>query len=114
MTEGDVVIVRIPQSDGAIKNRPAVILREMKPFDDFLLCGVSTQLYHEVKDLDEIIDVDDDDFAASGLVSKSLIRVGFLTTAPPHSIMGKIGFISTERHKRLLENLARYLLKNIE
>ena len=44
MKEGDVVLTPIPQADGMIKNRPAIILREMPPYKDFLVCGVSTQL----------------------------------------------------------------------
>ena len=32
MKEGDVVIVPLPQADGSVKNRPAIILREMPPF----------------------------------------------------------------------------------
>ena len=42
MKEGDVIIVPMPQADGAVKNRPAVVLREMPPFRDVLVCGVST------------------------------------------------------------------------
>lgn len=45
MKEADVVLTPVPQADGAIKNRPAVILREMPPYKDFLICGVSTQLH---------------------------------------------------------------------
>jgi mRNA interferase MazF len=55
MREGDVVIVPLPQADGSVKNRPAIILREMPPFRDVLICGVSTQLRQAVKDFDEII-----------------------------------------------------------
>lgn len=44
MKEGDVVLTPLPQADGMIKNRPAIILREMPPYRDFLVCGVSTQL----------------------------------------------------------------------
>lgn len=44
MKEGDVVIVAMPQADGTTKNRPAIVLREMPPFKDMLICGVSTQL----------------------------------------------------------------------
>ncbi len=29
MNEGDVILTPIPQADGNVKNRPAVILREM-------------------------------------------------------------------------------------
>jgi mRNA interferase MazF len=114
MTEGDIVIARIPQSDSALKNRPTIVLREMKPFGDFLLRGISTQFHQQVKGFDEIIATDDDDFVSSGLVSDSLIRLGFLPTTPRTSIMGKIGFISPERHERLLKNLSDYLLDAVK
>ena len=55
MKEGEVVIVAMPQANGMIKNRPTIVLREMPPFQDMLVCGVSTQLHQEVKDFDEII-----------------------------------------------------------
>ncbi len=41
MKEGDLVIVPTPQIDGAVKDRPAIILRKMPPFRDILLCGPS-------------------------------------------------------------------------
>lgn len=55
MKEADVVLTPILQADGAIKNRPALILREMPRFKDFLVCGISTQLHQKVEDFDEII-----------------------------------------------------------
>ena len=67
MKEGDVVLTPVPQADGAIKNRPAIILREMPPYRDLLVCGVSTQLNQQVKDFDELLSPSDADFAASGL-----------------------------------------------
>jgi mRNA interferase MazF len=51
MKEGDVVILPMPQADGRIKNRPAIVLREMLPFKDMLVCGVSTQLRQAARDL---------------------------------------------------------------
>jgi mRNA interferase MazF len=103
MTEGDVVLTLVPQADGTIKNRPAVFLREMPPFKDLLVCGVSTQLRQEVKSFDELISPSDADFVSSGLVRESLIRLGFLAVLPRNQVAGKIGSISPERHKRLLE-----------
>ena len=100
MKPGDVVIVAMPQADGTIKNRPAIILREMPPFRDTLLCGVSTQLHQEARGFDEIIAPADSDFAASSLRGKSLIRLGFLTVAPQTQIVGVIGSIAPERHRR--------------
>ena len=111
MTEGDVVLTPVPQADGTIKNRPAVFLREMPPFKDLLVCGISTQLRQEVKGFDEIISTSDSDFAASGLVKESLIRLGYLAVLPRNQIIGTIGSISSERHKNLLERLSAYLVK---
>ncbi|MDQ3713632.1 MAG: hypothetical protein M3388_15615 [Acidobacteriota bacterium] len=42
MKEGDVILVAMPQADGTVKNRPTIVLREMPPFQDILVCGVST------------------------------------------------------------------------
>jgi mRNA interferase MazF len=111
MTEGDVVLTPVPQADGTIKNRPAIFLREMPPFKDLLVCGISTQLRQEVKGFDELISSNDADFASSGLIRESVIRLGFLAVVSQSRIAGKIGSISTERHNRLLERLSLYLVK---
>ena len=111
MKEGDVVIVAMPQSDATTKNRPAIILREMPPFQDMLVCGVSTQLHQDVKDFDETIGPADSDFIASGLVARSLIRLGFLTVIPQGQIVGSIGSVSPTRHQRLLTKLSDYLIR---
>jgi len=110
MREGDVILTPVPQADGAIKNRPAIILREMPPYQDCLVCGVSTQLHQEVKGFDEVISPSDTDFASSGLKSESLIRLGFLAVLPRSSVIGSVGSISPERHKRLLKTLSDYLV----
>jgi len=109
MNEGDVVLTAFQQVDGRTKNRPAILLRVMRPFGDFLVCGVSRQLRQRVPDFDEIIAPADADFAASGLSDTSLIRLGFLALLPSSDILGTIGAISTERHYRLLRRLASYL-----
>ena len=43
MTEGDVVLTPLPQADGRTKPRPAILLRKMPPFGDWLVCGVSPE-----------------------------------------------------------------------
>ncbi|HXG85934.1 MAG TPA: type II toxin-antitoxin system PemK/MazF family toxin [Pyrinomonadaceae bacterium] len=111
MTESDVVLTPLPQADGTTKNRPAIFLREMPPFKDLLVCGVSSQLRKEVKGFDELISPGDTDFAASGLIKESLIRLGFLAVLPRTRIIGVIGSISTGRHRLLLERLSIYLMK---
>jgi len=52
MREGSVVLTPLPQQNGRLKNRPAIVLRRMPPFGDCLLCGVSTQLQHSVAGFD--------------------------------------------------------------
>src|SRR3954469_12393156 len=107
--EGDVVLAALPQSDGNVKPRPVILLRRMPPFDDWLVCGVSTQLHHLVPDLDELITAADLDFKTSGLKTASLIRLGFVATLSARRLLGSLGAISEERHQRLLQRLAEYL-----
>ncbi len=110
MKESDVVLTPVPQADGRFKNRPAILLREMPDFGDFLVCGISTQLQHKIEDFDEIVSLHDNDFVSSGLVATSLIRLGFLAVLPRKQVSGSIGEISRERHSRLLNTLAKFLI----
>jgi mRNA interferase MazF len=112
MKEGDIILTPMPQADGKIKNRPAIFLREMPPFRDALVCGVSTQIHQLSSDFDELITSQDSDFFGSGLVSDSLIRLGFLAVLPRRKIIGSLGSISPERHKRLLHRLSDYLIRS--
>ncbi|MBI5506500.1 MAG: transcriptional regulator [Deltaproteobacteria bacterium] len=110
MKEGDVVLTPLPQADGRTKNQPVVVPRAMPPHGDMLVCGVSTRLRQAVVDFDEIVHAQDADFAMSGLKAPSLIRLGFLGVLPAASFSGTIGSISSQRHRRLLERLAKYLV----
>lgn len=111
MNEGDIILTPLPQADGKVKNRPALFLRELPPFGDALVCGISTQLHQEVSGFDEVISHHDGDFLESGLIADSLVRLGFLAVLPQSKVIGSIGSISVERHTRLLERLSRYLVK---
>jgi mRNA interferase MazF len=112
MKEGNIILTPIPQANGEIKNRPALILREMPKYQDFLICGISTQLKQYIAEFDEIVSPSDDDFQSSGLVSSSVIRLSFLTVVTRNNIIGSIGSISKERHQRLLYNLSQYLIQS--
>ena len=109
MNEGAVVLTPLPQANGQVKNRPAIVLRRMPPFGDLLVCGVSTQLQHQVVGFDDLIEPIHQDYSTSGLKAPSLIRLGFLAVLPVTSFMGSIGTISSDRHRKLLERLAGYL-----
>ena len=86
MNEGDVVLTVLPQVDGRLKNRPAAALRKMPPFDDWLVCGITTQQHHQAEGFDDPIRPGHDDYAPSGL------------KAP-----------APERHRRLLDRLCEHL-----
>jgi mRNA interferase MazF len=109
MKEGDVALASLPQADGQVKTRPVIVLRAMPPFGDWLVCGVSTQTHLRVAGLDESVETSHADFRNSGLKAASLIRLGFLSVLPASQLLGVLGSIAPERHKRLLNNLCRHL-----
>ena len=111
MNQGDVILTPVPQADGIFKNRPAIFLREMPPYRDVLVCGISTQLHREFRGFDDIIRSTDSDFRATGLKTDSLIRLGFLAVLPRKAVLGSIGTISAGRHSRLLKRLSDYLIR---
>jgi len=109
MNEGDIVLAPLPQSNGAIKNRPALLLRTMPLFGDLLVCGISSQHRQAAPGFDELIEPKDPDFAASGLKIASVIRLGFLAVLPASHFTGSIGSIAVTRHRELLRRLSEYL-----
>jgi mRNA interferase MazF len=113
MNEGDIVLVPLPQADGQVKHRPAIVLRKMPPYKDLLLCGISTQLHQEVKGFDEVLDASDVDFSKTGLRTTSLIRLGFLSVLPAQNIVGTLGTMDSDRHQKLLQRLANYLTNKV-
>ena|SRR5215210_1107087 len=114
MREGDVVVAEVPQADDRRKRRPAVILREMPLHRDLLICGLSTRLHLRVPSFDEVITPSDPDFPSSGLLAPSIIRLGFLLVLPRKNVLGSIGSITPERHRRLLRTLSSHLVANLE
>lgn len=108
-----MVLASLPQANGIPKPRPVLLLRELPPFGDFLVCGISTQLGKAVPAFDEVIVRGDADFRSSGLVADSVVRLGFLAVLPRQSVMGSIGVVEPSRHARLLRNLSRHLLANV-
>ena len=67
MREGAVVLLALRQADGKTKPRPAVALRQLPGFGDWLVCGVSRQLHQCVGGFDEQVSATDADFGLSGL-----------------------------------------------
>jgi len=113
MREGDVILTPLPQADGQVKTRPALLLRRLPPDADFLVCGISTQTQQAVAGFDKLIGAEDSDFGTSGLVADSALRLGFLAVLPRSRIAGTIGSVSRKRHEKLLVRLSRHLLENV-
>ncbi len=108
MKEGDILLAALRQADGLVKDRPVLFLHRMPPFDDFLVCGISARLQHAAN-LDEVIAPSDADYRSSHLKAASLIRLGYLAVLPQSDFKGRIGSVSSTRHRLLLTRLADFL-----
>lgn len=95
MKPGDVVRWSFVQGDGQRKFSPAIVLGLVPPYNDLLVCAVSSQVQREVKGLDLIVDEGHPDFKRMGLRVASVVRVVQLTTLPDKVIQGAIGSVST-------------------
>lgn len=111
MKDGDICIHKVAQPDGSFKIRPVLLLKQMPPFGDWIVCAISTQLRQEVKGFDFIIDSMNLEFMQSGLKSSSLVRLGFINTVNKKAIPGVIGDIPSIIIKMLQERLANQLIK---
>jgi len=111
MKDGDICIHKVAQPDGTFKIRSVLLLKQMPPYGDWIVCAISTQLRQEVKGFDFIIDETNPDFMLSGLKSASLIRLGFINTVDKKAIPGTIGEISYSVVKTLQQILASELIK---
>ena len=108
MKECDVIVVYLKDTEGQLRLRPAVCLRQLPHnYHAFIACGLTTRLQYCVEGFDEIVTPQDDNLER--LRETSLIRLGFLSQIQIDEIVGHIGSISEERHKRLLKKLSEYL-----
>ena len=111
MKEGEVVLITLPQSDGIFKPRPALLLRKLPKFGDFLVCGISSSIEQEIPDFDLVLDESHVDFKLSGLKKPSVIRLAFFSVIPERKIPGSIGKIQNDTLQLLKQRLADYILK---
>ncbi len=111
MTPGDVVLLPVPQvGGGSPKLRPALLLASLPgPYQNLLICGLSTQAQQLQADWDELVQPGDADYAASGLHRASAIRLSYLYAAERKEIAGVIGRVDATRLERLLTRLADHL-----
>jgi mRNA interferase MazF len=110
---GQIVLFPFPHTTLASgKTRPALLLGKLPgPYGDWLICMISSQMYHYIKDFDEIVTPGDSDFANSGLKTSSIIRVGRLAVVEETSLLGAVGEIDEKRLKRIKKSLSDWLEK---
>jgi mRNA interferase MazF len=115
IAEGQVVLLRFPQTDlGDGKLRPALVLRRMPgPFDDWLICMLSTRLQRATPGLDEVIRESDPDFAQTGLKTASLVRVTRLAVVATARVEGRLGQVASQRLERLRRRLAKWIAAGV-
>jgi mRNA interferase MazF len=111
MKAGDMSVYKMQQSDGSVKSRPVALLKQVRPFGDWIVCAVSTQLQQEVKGFDLVIADTDRSFGSTGLKSSSLIRLGFINTVCNKDLPGSIGSLAPKVIALLQHRLADYLIK---
>lgn len=111
MSPGDLVLIPLLQIGGTSpKLRPALLLAKLPgPYQNLLLCGISTQLHQLQPNWDELLQPSDADFKTSGLHRPSIIRLSYLYAADPSEVAGVIGQIDSIRFQRLRKRLSDHL-----
>ena len=101
---GQVVLFRFPRADlSEGKLRPALLLSEVPgPYEDWLICMISSQVHQRIDGFDELIEEGDEDFARSGLKVTSVIRIGRLAVVEGGLLEGRMGTINPERMIRIV------------
>ena len=109
MEEGRVVRVAFQQADGAIKFRPAVVLKQLRSGPDLLVCAISSKLHREMPGVDVLVHAQHADFGIMGLPFASLIRSAYLTTVPLRAVQDPIGAVGPETFQLILDQLTTFL-----
>ncbi len=109
MKEGDIVKAFIQQADGEIKPRPAVLIKKLPYFDDWLICGISRKTYAVHKGFDIVITNNSKEFSQTGLDFDMVVRAGWLHNFRESKIEGSLGSLTSERLKELKANITRFI-----
>jgi len=109
--EGQIILFRFPQTNQAPgKLRPALVLRKIPgPYDDWLICMISSQLSQELPEFDVVVYENDPDFEQSGLKASSVIRISRIAVVNKDILFGSIGNISNERLSLIKSRLSNWI-----
>jgi len=110
--EGQIILFNFPSSDNSdAKLRPALVIRKIPgPYDDWLICMISSQLAQQVLNFDEVVDPGASDWKRSGLKVSSVIRITRVAVAHESILLGTIGEVDMNRLDRIKQKLANWLL----
>jgi mRNA interferase MazF len=111
MIVGTIILLDLRQSDGVLKRRPALVIRELPPYGDLLIAGISTQLHQEIPDLDIRLMEQDPCFPRTGLLRSSLVRLTMLARVAKNdpNISRTIGRIEAAQLVSAQERLAKLI-----
>lgn len=111
ISEGQIILFRFPATDRtAAKLRPALLLRQLPgPYDDWLICMISSRLAQQILGFDELITPSDSDFISSGLKLPSVIRIARLAVADASLLSGRVGQIGSERLRNIRTRLSQWI-----
>lgn len=110
--EGQIVLFAFPRTNQAVgKMRPALVLRALPgPYEDWLICMISSQLRHEQPGIDEVIRHTEPDFNQTGLKATSLIRISRLAVVASDVLLGAVGQLAEVRLQRIRTRLVNWIL----
>lgn len=109
--EGQVALFRFPKTDLAEgKLRPALVIRKLPgPYDDWLICMISSQVERAIDGFDEVISTNDSDFANSGLKTESVVRLSRLAVIERGALVGAVGHVGSERLTRIRATISDWI-----
>jgi mRNA interferase MazF len=111
-SEGDIVLIRYPNTDGTRgKRRPAVLLKAVgNSFGGWIVCMVSTQLQQCIEGLEVVITSKESDVSATGLRADSLLRTSRLAVVSESIFELELGTLSPQRLREVKERLASWFV----
>ena len=108
---GQIVPFAFPDAGGTGgKLRPALVIqRTPGPYDDWLICMISSQLRQKVEGIDEVINLNDEAFPNTGLKLSSVIRATRLAVVASDLLQGSIGMLHGNRYNKIVSNIAAWI-----
>lgn len=92
--KGDVVVLPFPFSDlSRSKRRPALVIAVAEPYDDLILCMITSKSVHDAKS----ISLSQSDFITGNLPQESNVRPNRLFTADAALILRIAGRLTRDK-----------------